>query len=499
MDNTPSTPSIKMLKLIERLISELREAEVRFCHWKSNFHLQYALGGAEDWDVLIDAQHFEKFESVLSSCGFKQATQITTISQPGVFHFYGLDPSGSIVHAHAYSRILTGDSLVKSYAIPFERMLLANIEPYLGMPIPSRAAEKIVFILRNAIKYSTLIDFLMIERNHNVISQENLWLSDANDFDCKEILEKHFPGIGLDQLTNAAEIFSSKGQLVKKIRTGYIISRHLQKYRRYSHISTTWKSTKMLVQLLTNKYFYKRKYMNPSKGGAIITFVGPQATGKSTLAALLFNWLNTEFEVDYIHIGKPPPTWLTFFPRLLLPVARTFLPSQRSTVVEKALETKKDAGPLVLNYLHIFRKLMLAYDRATALKKVFRNRCNGRIVICDRYPAENLGVVDGASFSEETILSQASPFKRALMKLETKMYDNVNSPDLVIELTVPPEVAVQRDDMRDKPGSKNPDYVRFRHSSKQPLFTRCPVEKIDTNRDIDLTLLDVKHVVWRNL
>ena len=38
-----------------------------------------------------------------------------------------LDPeTGTLVHVHAYYRVITGESLAKNYRLPIEEMLLAN-------------------------------------------------------------------------------------------------------------------------------------------------------------------------------------------------------------------------------------------------------------------------------------------------------------------------------------------------------------------------------------
>ena len=59
---------------------------------------------------------------------------------------------------------------------------------------------------------------------------------------------------------------------------------------------------------------------------------------------------------------KPPATILTSPVRIILPMLRKMLPSQRSTEIEKKLENNSNKSASV-SFLHIIRKLVLAYER----------------------------------------------------------------------------------------------------------------------------------------
>jgi hypothetical protein len=69
---------------------------------------------------------------------------------------------------------------------------------------------------------------------------------------------------------------------------------------------------------------------------------------------------------------------------------------------------------------------------------------------------------------------------------------------MVLQLTVPLEVAVRRNDTR---GKREPeDYVRLRHSLIANLdFGRTPVQKINTDRPVAETVLEVKRALWNTL
>ena len=64
------------LDILLCLVKQLKKEEVRYCHWKSNYHLNYALAGVEDWDVLIHVEDFHSFMSIITSGQVKYSLQV---------------------------------------------------------------------------------------------------------------------------------------------------------------------------------------------------------------------------------------------------------------------------------------------------------------------------------------------------------------------------------------------------------------------------------------
>lgn len=481
------------------LFTRMNKDGIDYCHWKSNYHLLFALSGNEDLDLLVKNEDFDAFISILTELGFKQAISIAGFSQPGVYHYLGHDEvSGSMVHVHAFRRILTGDSLLKSYALPMEKMLLDNIRFLKGIKVPSKNSEMVAFVLRHMIKLATLPDLIFSIRRYKPIMEEYFWLkSEVNQQALLSLLDQYFPKISKEKFVHAMEAFAARRGVLKRIYLGWVIKKRLAMYRRYNIIEILWQSTIFLLIMLSRKIFQKEKYKNLLSGGSIIAFVGPQATGKSTLSILVKKWLGEHLSVRYIHAGKPPSTWLTSIPNSLLPLFRKFLSSHRSTEIEKRVENEEHID---YSLIHLFRKIFLAYDRRSLLNRSFRQSRKGKIIIADRYPSETVGAVDGASFSDETIRGQNLRIKRLLMKIERSIYQQISPPDLVIQLSVPVELAVHRNQVRDKIGPRDSEYVRFRHKMKmQPAFSRPRVINISTGQSLDKTLTEVKRIIWKNI
>jgi len=487
------------LPVLQTVLTGLEQNNISFCHWKSNYHLEYALTGKEDVDVLIALEDFPRFVQVLLEQDFKQADSITSRMQPGVYHFLGNDgETGTLVNIHAYTRIMTGDHFMKSWTLPLEQLLLADTSPVNGMRVPSKSSELIVFVFRNMIKHTTLIDIFFAMRSTQATAEEYQWLMSGADVDDSLArLGKYFPGIPATDFRNALDLLAGNSTLSSKIRLGRRFKRNLNKYRRYGPVKQTLLTAIAIGRMAVNRLGRKEKHMAMHTGGKIIALVGPQATGKSTLTMAIKKWLGQELSVRTIHAGKPPSTWLTFLPNRIVPLGRALLPGYRTVTIEKEAEDEDYTDfPLVF----IIRKVMLAYDRRKLLRCVYRESRNGKMIISDRYPSDVIGAIDGATFRDEAISRESSALKRTLMRWERKLYQEVCPPDMVLQLTVSAEMAVLRNKTRDKQEGQTTEYVLARHTMRYtPEFHHCPVIELSTDRDFDEMLIEVKQEIWKRL
>ncbi len=487
------------LPVLQRIIGRLEQDAISYCHWKSNYHLEYALTGVEDVDVLFAPADFSRFVQILLEYDFKQADSVTNRMQPGVFHFLGNDSeTGTLINIHAYTRILTGDHFLKSWALPLEDLLLSETSTVNGMRVPAKSSELIVFVFRNMIKYTTLLDLYLSTRSKGANSEEYEWLMSGLDMeDSLGKLQRFFPEVPAADFNNAVELIASGGSLAAKIRLGQRFKRSLGKYRRYGPVQQTVLTAIGVGRMAANRLARKQKHMNFLTGGKIIALVGPQATGKSTLTNALKGWLGQELAVRVIHAGKPPATWSTFLPNKVIPFVKKLLPGYTSVNIEKQAEDEDFSDfPLIF----LIRKVMLAHERLRLLRSVYRQSRNGKIIISDRYPSDLVGAIDGATFKDEVIAGESSALKRFLMNRERNIYRKINSPDMVLQLSIPVDTAVIRNKTRNKEGDQTTEYVRTRHSMQLiPEFHHCPVIPFSTDRDIDEMLIEVKQEVWKRL
>ncbi|MGD8589299.1 MAG: hypothetical protein PVG22_10770 [Chromatiales bacterium] len=502
MPDDVSDQTLGPLKKIQDILSAMASESLSYCHWKSNYHIQYALAGQEDLDILVDPQDFPRFMTILLNEDFKLAESITSAQQPGVFHFLGNDKSsGTLVNVHAYTRILTGDHFLKTYALPLEKILLGECSEFNGIRLPDKSSELIVFVLRNMLKHTTLMD-LILNRHGNTATQEELeWLEpDVSMEPALEKLKDNFPDLAATDFRQAVTLLSSSNNNLKaRLLLARRFQKVLNKYRRYGTLYSAFGTGWAVTRMYYNRKILGVKHMSLLGGGAVIALVGPQATGKTTLATELQRWLGCELGVRRIHAGKPPATWYTKLPNLLIPLTRTLFPRYKTETVESQVDSSKETTNR-FPWVFVIRKVLVALDRRALLRMCYRWARNGKIVLSDRYPSDNPGAVDGMSFSGEQVANEKSAIKRYLMSWERRIYQDICPPDLVLALQAPTDVAVVRNVTRNKVDAGDEGYVRRRHSMRRkPVFEHCPVVQISTDRSIEETVRDAKNHVWRHL
>jgi len=487
------------LQKIAIVLRDLDRAGIRYCHWKSNYRIQQALAGEGDLDLLVDQEDFAAFVTILLQQGFKQAESATSRRQPGVFHFLGNDDATrGLINVHAYVRILTGDHLLKTWALPLERLLLSDTRRAHGICLPSKAAELVVFVLRDMIKHTTLLDIYLGRRSRKAVLEEHRWLvCDSRIEDCYGKLATYFPMISPAAFRSALELIGTEGAMLRRIRMGFRFQRALTRYRRYGRARQIWWTAASLCGTAIRKLCRSQKTMTLRTGGAIIAVVGPQAAGRAVLVEKIRQWLGRQLSVRVIHAGEPPATWLSYLPRKCTAMVRRLVPGQAARNLDGSAD-QQDEGRVA--YLHLIGKLMLAHERRTLLRRAYRDSRNGEIIVSEGYPSENPAAIGGPGLCTETIEAQTFPLKRRLLQWEAGVYRNVCPPDVVLELRVGVDKAVERNRVRNNQTDPQAEYVRQREAVQhQPPFHGCPVISISTDRDLEETLLEVRRAIWEHL
>ena len=225
----------------------------------------------------------------------------------------------------------------------------------------------------------------------------------------------------------------------------------------------------------------------------LIAFVGSEATGKSTVLHEVERWLGRSHRVRRVHAGKPPSTPLTFLPHVLLPALRAVFPEQRTLRVEERYEDADGSLERTFPLLFGVRSVMLAYERRALLLRAARSGPD-TVVLSDRYPSEASGAPDGPQLAHLPMPTGGFSIRRALARVEDRLYRDIPTPDMVFHLSAPLDVTLARNAAR---GKQEPeDYVRFRHALTSRLrFDGAPVHVIDTDRDLEQVVREIEEMI----
>lgn len=479
---------------VRALIEGLMEAGVRFCHWKSNIRLPESLRGEEDIDLLVHREDAGAFDTALVRCGFKVAASRGGLTHPGVFHAFALnDTASGLVHVHAYFRVVSGDSLVKSYRLPIERELLVGGSAMDGMPVPAPEAELALFALRMLLKHLHPIEIAMVGRGYEKVVHELHWLVERADLrGASELWRAWMPEAEPPSLERAIAALSDPRAGFRRFVLGRRVAAALRSRRRIGMAAGEGERWRRVWTMVLGRV-HRRRDLVPRTGGLIVAMVGPKAVGKSTLGGELERRLGRELDVRRVHVGKPPPTLLSLAPRLLLPLARRLWRNERAGEYEKP-ERRRDGR---YSILYVLRMTLAAYDRRALIRRCWREAAGGAIIVTDRYPSETPGAIDSSCFDDRAIAGCRSPLKRWLMRREQALYMGLPRPDLVIRLSASRETAVHRDATRIKEGGPDAEAVlrRWRMETSAE-FGPVPVVVVDTDRMIEASAADVTRAVW---
>jgi thymidylate kinase len=496
---TEAPAAVEAPKLPVRLIEALEQRGVLFCHWKSNASLGEALAGGGDLDLLVDRADVATFESVLAGLGFKRAVDQIGGTPPGVSHFFGLDrPTGALIHLHAYYQVITGESLIKNYRLPIERLLLEERRRVRGVPIPSADAELIVFVIRAMAKHSSLVEYLLLCRQQGagyeaLRAELRLLLADGDVQRSCDLLRRWLPALDPALFAACVDALRRDAPLPRRAWLARRLRSQLSCYDRLATLPALVLRTRLVTALVLNRVRGGGPAKSPAAGGAVVAFVGPEATGKSTLVREVSSWLGAAFDVRSVHLGKPPSTWLTLLPNLAVPLLRRRLPHQRTTRVEGA---QGDGGAGRVSLLFGLRAVLDAWDRRALAIGAHREARRGRVVLCDRYPSTVVGAMDSPRLRVLPRDGWRGRLLRRLGALERRLYGQIPPPDTVLRLTVPVHVAVERNRERQKKGKESDRYVADRHARRAvPVYPATTVE-LDSDQPQAQTVLAARRLVW---
>lgn len=477
-----------MLDLIKNLIEELNKNNIKYCQWKSNINLDKALSGFDDLDLLVAWKDISRFESTVLALNFKSAFN-KNILFPSVEHYFGCDlTTGKIVHLHVYYKIITGPSLTKSYAFNIEDAILNNLEAnnLSEMPIPLRYVEFVIYTIRTMTKLSFLCEHLLLRNSFVKIHQEMSYLySELDDEKIESFLQIYFPTLKLELLKECMSAIIDRKHirlfhLGKKIRCAIDKHRRISRSKELEHLLF-----QIIYRILNRLFFHRKKRFNT--GGVLIAIVGADATGKTTITNELYKWLSKNFTTHLIHTGKPPSAILTFPMNLAIKIIKLVKSKSGQCCVS---ENKK------VSALMAVRLMVLAYDRSKLIRRFWRKAVNGDIVICDRYPSTDIGVMDSRRMQPKELKG----FKKILAEYEQRCYESIPMADVILQLYVPVEIAVERNNIRDKAGKENEEFIRLRHKNNHGLTYKTKVlYSIDTSGNYDKIIIQLKKLLWQNL
>jgi len=443
----------RQLHIVRDLIRRLDAEAILYCHWKSNEHLKAAVCGDTDLDILFEEGRQARIVELLRQAGFARFRSVWFRRYPAIEDFIGIDPEkGKVVHVHAHFQLVLGETLVKSYRLPWEDELLRTRvwDEEHGIYRSNAVWEMLLLVIREAIKLA----------GHNPsarwgANREMAWLKERVSLQDLCTLATTHCGFhtrpAIDRLYREGLSASALEELRRLILPGF------QRYRRLSPreaagIRLVREISEPLSRGLRKTILPTLPVQRTASGdGLIIAVLGADGSGKSTVATEVTRELSRKVAVMHLYMGSGKGSSSVL--RWPLDVVSGCLGRARGNRIRRA--GQKPGVPeerpawtprqLLGRVFHLTWALVVAREKRTKLKHAWQARRKGILVVCDRFPQADIeGYNDGPLLGH--LSNSRLPFLRWLGHWERSSYARtaLYPPDLVLRLLGPVDVLSRR-------------------------------------------------------
>lgn len=488
-----------MLKSIEKMLIAFETNNIIYCHWKSNEHLEEALLGDTDLDILFLPEQRNKLDIILNECGLKRFRSLPLMQYNAIEDYIGFDKdTAKIWHLHLHYQMTLGEKHLKGYTItPWNSYILEHRQlDKLGIYTSSCEIELVLLIVRIALK-KRMRDFGKKIGKDDLI--EFVWLSNRVNFDlllkfAKDMLDEQAAKEILEISKNGLR---NKNQLSKLQR---ILRKDLKLFTGYSRISSRYMRTKREIFWLLGgvkrrlgiESVKANRRISPS-GGCVVALLGCDGAGKSTTLAYVKKEFQKKLDVVTVYFGSGDGSSSLLRKPMKL-VAKRVGGKGLGHTVEKEYENKDKISlkAKMYSFAKVLWAITLAQEKKAKLKKMTKARNASMLVLTDRYPQTEI-----SGFSDGPLLTKYSTKTKGLMKKisewEYNIYKSayVNPPDLVIKLMVPTEIAI----------SRKPEMTVDEIENKKRVVMAMNASRhsviIDTSREMTKSFSDVMEEIWK--
>ena len=445
-----------MLKSIAKMFEELHDNNILYCHWKSNEHLEPALNGETDLDMLFCPDDRSELDILLNKCGLKRF-RATPLSQYNAIEDYiGFDKDeAKIWHLHLHYRLTLGESHLKGYTLGrwgdclLDNRILHNTGVYISCP----EDELVLLLTRIALKLSLHTMWLKISEDDK---REINWLKQNIKLHEFAIHAEHLVGAkGRDIMVN---IISAEAGYRYTFRT---LAKHLRKYLSCftgngsleAWLKRELRTVHWILGGINHRLHGNSSHpfsrVSPS-GGCVIAFIGSDGAGKSTTIRYIQGELSKKLDVKKVYLGSGDGS-CSLLRKPLKMVAKRVGGKGLGKAVEKEYKTAAEGKDKVsvkaklYMYAKFIWAITLAWEKKAKLKEITKARNNGMVVLLDRYPQCSVyGVNDGPLL--HSYIDSCNICLKSIAQYEYSIYKmfEKNPPDLTIRLIAPIEIAIER-------------------------------------------------------
>jgi hypothetical protein len=298
------------------LFGTLDVAGIRYCHWKSNEHLDASLRGETDLDVLFDRRQVLRLAHLLAELGCKRFVVQPGRGYPGIEDYVVFDaPTGSLGRLHVHYQLTVGEKFLKGYRLPWEEYVLGTRTRDLdsGVWVADPHVELVVLVVRAALKLRTrdrLVSLTGPRWARGDMERELRWLIARTD--PARLADFARPLVGARASAELLALVAESPPTTRRLRAFRdAVSPGLASYRMYAapdarrrrwwrEIETAWSILDAVA-----RQGHRIASRTPPQGGLGVACVGMEAPA---LADGLAAWLAHEASTGYFPASRGVPS-----------------------------------------------------------------------------------------------------------------------------------------------------------------------------------------------
>jgi len=473
-----------MLDICRSFFDYLNLYKIRYCHWKSNSHLEEGLNGQTDLDILVHHNDIERFKKALELFPIKRIIAPREKSFPGLENYLGFDEkTGSLIHLHVHYKLVMGQKFIKNHHLPVEEVIFNNLIKRNNIFTPCPEAELVLLIIRAHMKVG------IIELIKQIIND----LINKSYTPFPKQIEKEFTYLigSSNQLKMIDVLHQFKLPLPEKLFTSFIAAFCKKKLKFYYSLYNMLqiflslrenrRQKSMLVYLRYSciffrtlpliRKFFKGKQLTIPDTGKTFSIVGADGSGKSTLVSDIEKWLSWRLTVVIYYHGIPKT------------ILKHFIPF----ITRQLKKLRLVFFAVLLDCLYM---VYLAKRRFKISQLSEKNILSGKIVLTDRFPLREFQDMPEPMDGPQLFKYRSTRVGGFFSKLEANYYDRIVYPDRLFILQA------DINELRRRKSDLPLDYHKMKADAVNAIKGNERTTLIDANKPYSDVLLEVKKYIW---